>query len=216
MSTLGRAIAIRPGEGRSVALVAGAFAAVEAGRGLGEVGVDTLVLSRSGAEILPRLYFGLGLVGLVATLSYGVALSRSSSERFFPGLLVVIALLLGVEWLVALSGFEAILPLVWISVYAAGLLLLTAVWTVGGFVFDARQAKRLFPLLTSAAIVGSLAGFLSAIVVQRVVGAEMLIVAQLKVHEGGATLFAKMVRVETGEILSVAKVDMNTNVLKSS
>jgi hypothetical protein len=164
MSALIRAIAVRPGEGRSVLLVAGAFAAVEAGRGLGEVGVDTLVLSRSGADILPTLYIGLGLVGLVATLGYGIALSRSSSERFFPGLLAVLALILAAEWLIALTGFEAIFPLVWISVYAAGLLLLTAIWTVGGFAFDARQAKRLFPLLTSAAIVGSLAGFLSAIV----------------------------------------------------
>ena len=55
-----------------------------------------------------------------------------------------------------------------------------------------------------------------AVQVGKFIGAEMLIVAQLKVHEKGATLFAKMVRVETGEILSVAKVDMNTNVLKSS
>lgn len=63
MSALGRTMAIRPGEGRSVALVAGTFAAVEAGRGLGEVGVDTLVLSRAGAAILPALYIGPGARG---------------------------------------------------------------------------------------------------------------------------------------------------------
>ena len=44
--------------------------------------------------------------------------------------------------------------------------------------FDARQAKRLFPLLTSAAIVGSLAGFLSAIVIQRIVETRHLILAE--------------------------------------
>ncbi len=60
---------------------------------------------------------------------------------------MVLAAGLAVEWLIALSGVEAIFPFVWISVYAAGLLLLTAMWTVGGFTFDARQAKRLFPLL---------------------------------------------------------------------
>ena len=178
MDRLIRVFAIRRGEGRLVALVAGAFAAVEAGRGLGEVGVDTLVLSRSGAEVLPSLYIGLGLVGLIVTLSYGAALSRSRSEHFFPALLLLLAAVLAVEWLIALSGVEAIYPFVWISVYAAGLLLLTAMWTVGGFTFDARQAKRLFPLLTSAAIVGSLAGFLSAIVVQRIIGAEFLILAE--------------------------------------
>jgi len=178
MSRFARAVAIRPGEGRLVVLVAGAFAAVEAGRGLGEVGVDTLVLSRAGADILPTLYVGLGLLGLVITLGYGAALTRSSSQRFFPALLVLLASVLATEWLIALTGVEAIFPLIWISVYAAGLLLLTAIWTVGGFTFDARQAKRLFPLLTSAAIVGSLAGSLSAIVVQRILGAEVLILAE--------------------------------------
>lgn len=178
MNSIARLVAIRPGEGRLLALVAGAFAAVEAGRGLGEVGVDTLVLHTFGAGILPVLYLGLGLVGLVISLGYGVSLSRSSDPLFFPRLLLILAAVLGTEWLVVLAGVADILPLVWISVYAAGLLLLTAIWTVGGFTFDARQAKRLFPLVTSSAIVGSLTGFLSAIVIQRLVGAEALIAAE--------------------------------------
>ena len=178
MSRLARALAIRTGEGRLVVLTAGAFAAVEAGRGMGEVGVDTLVLDRFGVGAFPFLFIGLGLVGLVVSLAYGAALGRSASERFFPGVLLVLAAVLALEWLIALAGVEEVLPLVWISVYTAGLLLLTAMWTVGGFTFDARQAKRLFPLLTSAAIVGSLAGFLSAIAIQRVVGAEALILTE--------------------------------------
>jgi hypothetical protein len=146
MSALTRAVAIRPGEGRLVGLVAGAFAAVEAGRGLGEVGVDTLVLSRTGADVLPYLYIGLGLVGLTVTLAYGAALSRSSSQRFFPGLLVVLAAVLAVEWLIALSGAEAIFPLVWISVYAAGLLLLTGDEDVATF-FEATIGRERFEAL---------------------------------------------------------------------
>ena len=192
MSRLARALAIRSGEGRLVALTAGAFAVVEAGRGLGEVGVDTLVLSRFGVGAFPYLFIGLGLVGLVVSLSYGGALGRSASERFFPGVLLVLAGVLSLEWLIALAGVEQILPLVWISVYAAGLLLLTAMWTVGGFTFDARQAKRLFPLLTSAAIVGSLAGFLSAIAVQRIVGAEALILAEALLFAVSAGLLTRL------------------------
>ena len=68
------------------------------------------------------------------------------------------------------------------------MLLLTVTWTVAGAVFDARQAKRLFPLLTSAAIVGSLSGFLGAIVVQRLVGAEQLILAEAILFIGAAAL----------------------------
>ena len=35
---------------------------------------------------------------------------------------------------------------------------MTVIWTVAGATFDARQAKRLFPLLTAAAIAGSFVG----------------------------------------------------------
>lgn len=169
-------------------LAAGAFAAIEGGRGLGEVGIETLVVNRIGPQILPPLYIALGLVGLVVTLTYSTALSRSDSPRFFPLLLTFIAGVLGVEWMLALSGIEAVLMIVYVSVFAAGLLMLTAMWTVGGFTFDARQAKRLFPLLTSAAIVGSLAGFLTAIVVQRLVGAEALILAEAALFLAAAVL----------------------------
>ena len=48
-----RAIGIRPGEGRTVAFVAGLFAALEVGRGFGEIGVDTLVVSQIGPGVAP-------------------------------------------------------------------------------------------------------------------------------------------------------------------
>ena len=60
MNGLTRAIGVRPGEARTIALVARLFASLEAGRGFGEIGVDTLVVSRSGAGSLPYLFIGLG------------------------------------------------------------------------------------------------------------------------------------------------------------
>jgi uncharacterized protein YegL len=56
----------------------------------------------------------------------------------------------------------------------------------------------------------------AAVPVGRLVGAEVLIVSKLKVHSRGATLFARLIRVETGEVLSVAKVEMDERVLRSS
>ena len=55
-----RAIGIRPGEGRTVAFVAGLFAALEIGRGFGEIGVDTLVVSKIGPGSLPTCSSGSG------------------------------------------------------------------------------------------------------------------------------------------------------------
>src|SRR5688572_1821349 len=124
MDRLARAVAIRPGEGRLVALVAGAFATVEAGRGLGEVSIATLVVDELGSDVLPILYIGLGLVGLVATLTYGAALARSASARFFPAVLTLLAGIIALEWLVILVGPPVLLAVAWISIFAAGMLLL--------------------------------------------------------------------------------------------
>jgi hypothetical protein len=68
---LTRTAGIRPGEGRILGLVALLFMVLETGRGIGEVGVDTLVVSRFGADMLPYLFIGLGVTSLVAALAYG-------------------------------------------------------------------------------------------------------------------------------------------------
>src|SRR6478735_113548 len=92
-----RAIGIRPGEGRTVALVATLFAALEIGRGFGEIGVDTLVVSRFGAGSLPYLFVGLGTIGLVGSLVYGAALGRFGRVRLLAGLMAGAAVLLIAE-----------------------------------------------------------------------------------------------------------------------
>ena len=72
-----RAIGIRPGEGRTVAFVAGLFAALEVGRGFGEIGVDTLVVSKIGARRRsPTCSSGSGRSASITALAYGAALGR--------------------------------------------------------------------------------------------------------------------------------------------
>ena len=50
----------------------------------------------------------------------------------------------------------------------------------------------------------------------KLVGAELLIVAKLTLTKSGASLFARLVRVQTGEMLSVAKVQFGETVLDRS
>jgi hypothetical protein len=50
----------------------------------------------------------------------------------------------------------------------------------------------------------------------KMIGAELLIVTKLSVHGDKADLFAKLVRVETGEMLSVARATISGGVLGSS
>ena len=170
-----RLLAVRPGEGRLVASLAAMFAVVEAGRGLAEVGADTLVVDRFGAAVLPYLYVALGIVSLIVALGYGAALGRLPRRRLFGGLLAIFAAILVVERAALGVGAEAAIHVVYVSVAVVAALLTTIAWTVAAGTLDARQAKRLFPLCTSAAIAGTFGGTLLAGPIARVVGTENLI-----------------------------------------
>ena len=178
MNGLTRAIGVRPGEARTIALVALLFASLEAGRGFGEIGVDTLVVSRYGAGSLPYLFIGLGTASFVAALAYGAALGRLPRIPLLAGLPIGAAVVLLVERLLMATDHPATVPLAWLTVYAVGTIGVTIAWTMAGSVFDARQAKRLFPLCTGAAIAGSFVGTLLSGPVARAVGTPTLIVLE--------------------------------------
>lgn len=198
MSGLTRAAGIRPGEGRILARVALLFGALEMGRGFGEVGLDTLVVSRFGTGTLPYLYIGLGATSLVAALAYGAALGRVSRTPLLAGILVAAAALLLAGRLVIAGGLDGIVPVIWLVAYASGVIAGTISWTVAGSVFDARQAKRLFPLCTGAAIAGSFVGTLASGPVARVAGTELLIVIEAVLLAAVAVLIVSIAR--TGRV----------------
>ena len=88
MTRLRHLLAVRPEEARLVGRMAALFAVVEAARGVGEIGADTLVLGQIGPGALPYLYVGLGLTSLVAALAFGAAVGRLRRGPLFVGLLV--------------------------------------------------------------------------------------------------------------------------------
>jgi len=177
-----RGLGVRPGEGRIVGGVGLFFAILEAARGFGEVGAEAQLLARFGPSALPTtlpfLFIALGTVSLAVSLGYAVGLARVTRVRLFMGILVGVAGLLLAQRLVLAGGATGIVPVMWLTVFASGALSLTIAWTVAGATFDARQAKRLFPLLTGAAIGGSFTGTLASGPVARVAGVETLVVIE--------------------------------------
>ncbi|HET7494108.1 MAG TPA: cyclic nucleotide-binding domain-containing protein [Candidatus Limnocylindrales bacterium] len=161
-----RALGIRPGEGALVLRVAALFAVLEAAAGLGEVGAETQLVSHLGSTALsgtlPYLFIALGVVGLLVSLGYAVTLARVPRHRLFLTIVVGIAGLLVLQRLALAAGLDVVVPGMWLTVLTASAIDRTIAWTVAGSTFDARQAKRVFPLLTGAAIVGSFTGTLSA------------------------------------------------------
>ncbi len=195
---IARVLGVRPGEGRLVGGVAALFATLEGARGIGEVGADSLVFARFGPDALPTtlpyLYIALGMVGFVVSLGYAVALGRLPRVPLFVGVLFVVGALLVVQRIGLAMGATELVPLVWLTVFASSTINFTIAWTVSGATFDARQAKRLFPLLTSAAIAGSFIGTLVAGPVAGIVSVESLVVVQAGLLALAAVLLARLPR----------------------
>ena len=177
-----------------VGRMAALFATVEAARGVGEIGADTMVLGQLGPGFLPYLYVALGLTSLVASLGFGAAVGRLPRGRLFVALLLVLAGILAAERIVLAGGSEAVIPVVWLTVYVAGALVGTLVWAVAGWVLDARRAKRLFPLCASAAIVGGFVGMIGAGPLARVAGVDNLVLVQAVLLAGAAVLTRQVSR----------------------
>src|SRR4051812_37392343 len=117
LGRLRRAANVREDETAKIRLIALAFAALEAGRGLGEVGVNTLVLSRLPADALPWLYIPLGTISLIVAVAYGAALGRVAKARLFGITLVGVGGLLLLEF-VLLAAVPDVVPVAWLTVMA--------------------------------------------------------------------------------------------------
>ncbi|HET7010217.1 MAG TPA: Npt1/Npt2 family nucleotide transporter, partial [Anaerolineales bacterium] len=181
---------MRPQEVALVALTAGMFAAVQAGQGLGANTADALLFRRFGVEALPLLFIVLGGATFVVTLAYSAALSRVDPSRLSAWLLAGSAGLLIVARAAAAVTPSALYPVLWLLVGLTGALIGTLIWNIAGDLFDARQSKRLFPLLASSGILGSVVGNLMTGSLARSLGTENL----LLVDAGLLSMAALLVR----------------------
>src|SRR6266545_1029689 len=158
LNNLNAFLKIRPNEGRLVILVALLFACIQAGQGLGDNAASALFLLRFGVDFLPYMYMFLGGLTFITTLAYSVGLGRFERNRFYLSLILGLAALLVVERVALAADFRFLYPVLWLTINGIAMILGTLVWNVAGEVCDARQAKRLFPLFTSAGILGSVFG----------------------------------------------------------
>ena len=167
---------IKVDESRLVLLTALLFACVQAGQGMGDNASSTLFLLRYGVDFLPYMYVGAGALTFVITMAYSAGLGRFDKGKFFSWLIVGFGALLLIERLVILTSFQFIYPAIWLTVTGMGFVLGTFVWNLAGEVCDARQAKRLFPIFTSAGILGSVGGNAITGFIAKQFGAENLLV----------------------------------------
>lgn len=206
-------LAVRAGEGRTVAFLAGLFASIEAARGAGEVAYVTLFLSRLGPTYLPYLYIALGGVSLVVALGYGVGLGKLPRRPFLVGLLLAFAATLVVLRLTLASGAPIAFGVIGVAINVVNTIMLTLVWTIAATALDARQAKRLFPLCMSAAIAGGFVGTLAAGPLTALIGPENLVLLVAGLIVLGAAFAARIGTRATRTVRAQARRPAATSVL---
>ena len=174
-----RLLRLLPGERRVVAPAAAAAFASAAGLTLASSSIDALLFSRGGVEDLPVLYIFLGATMFLATLGVSVLLPRIGRGRAFLAVPAAIAAIAAGSRILLAVGVGWIYPALWLLRGASEFLLGMAVWGLAGLVTDTRQAKRFFPLIGGAAVLGQVLGGLATRPLAGWLGAENLILVWL-------------------------------------
>jgi AAA family ATP:ADP antiporter len=172
----GRSLGVRPGEGRSVALMTAHSFAMGASTVFFETAASALFLAQFDKTYLPWVYIAAALLNLGTGYAYASIKDRVSFARLMAGTLVFLLvsvvsvrvglLFSGAAWLVFAS-------LVWYRVLS--ILTDLEYWAVAARLYDVREAKRLFGLIGSGEVVARIAGAFSVPLLLRFMGVPNLI-----------------------------------------
>ncbi len=179
---------MQPDELPLVAVVGALFTALEAAAWIGDNTADALFLGRVGIAYLPIAYIAVGVAILLVSIAYSYGLTRTRHAPYFSAILVALAACLLVERLAIASGQALVYVAIWFTV--SPFLFGVIPWSLAGVVFDARQAKRVFPILAAATIIGAFAGNIATGPLAAVLGIEnvLLVIGLILVLGAGLIL----------------------------
>lgn len=183
-----RALRVRTGEGRLIALVAGLGFLISTGGSVGGNAVDALFFSRFGVANLPPLYVALGISTLFTTLLLSGLVSRGARGRLYVSIALVLAIVLLVERGLLALGESWVYPVIWLAMNLMGSVQGLLMWGLAALVCDTRQAKRLFPIVGAAGVLGGVVGGLATRPLAGVLHVENLLLVWSACLLGGFAL----------------------------
>ena len=141
---------------------------------------SALFLSEYGAVGLPYIFLATAVLAAGVSFGYSAALRRYSLLRVsFVSLLVCLAILLGCSAFMRLPPARpavAVVLYLWTAIF--GVLAASQFWMMASFVFDVRQAKRLFGLIGAGAIAGGITGgYITSLLAQDIGARNLILVA---------------------------------------
>jgi hypothetical protein len=158
LARLACGLKIRPGEGRLMLPLLGMIFAMAGGGAVGGNAVEGLLFARFGTRCLPQLFICLGVLNMISAVTGSGIIARGNRGRFYVRLPLALALVLAVERLLLAAGVSWFYPVSWLVMFSIGNLQALVGWGLAGLVCDARQAKRLFPLLAASGVLAAVVG----------------------------------------------------------
>lgn len=136
---------------------------------------NSLFLDRFGADQLVYMYMIIAVTATPIASFYGWTASRLSLPRLVGATTLFIVANLGIFWYLIGQQFGWLVYVfyVWVSLF--GVFTTSQLWLLANYVFDAREAKRVFPMISAGAIVGGMTGSLLTNLFAELVGTENLL-----------------------------------------
>lgn len=123
--------------------------------------VDTAFLKRYGPESIP-LMLVINAILTVIVFAFTNRLLRVFPDRIILSFfLIFCALMAPVSIFMISSGSKLVYPLIYQMMLLIDSVLFVHIWNMAGDMFDARQGKRIFPLITASQLLGTIAGSFS-------------------------------------------------------
>jgi len=157
---IGKALRIRPGEGRLVLLLQLQVFLIIAVLLIAKPAGNAIFLARFGSGALPYMFIVTALVAAIISTAYSQALKYFTILRvnlWSLGACLLLLLLFAI--IVPMPGSKDIVSVglyLWVALF--GVLAASQFWMMASLVFDVRQAKRLFGPIGAGAIAGGIVG----------------------------------------------------------
>jgi ATP/ADP translocase len=155
---------------------------------------ETAFLKRFGVEYLPMVYVANSIsTFLIMGLLTGI-MARLSGSRLLSYMLLFCGIsVAGLRFVVPL-GIEILYPVLFVLKSQYEVLLALLFWNMANDLFNTRQSKRLFPLITAGGVVGGIIGSFGTPFMARWLGIDNLMLTYLVTTVIGAFMVKRMSR----------------------
>ena len=153
---------------------------------------ETAFLKRYGVQYLPIVY----MINAVSTFFImGVLtgiMARTPDSRLLSYMLVASGALVGALRFVIPLGIDLLYPVLFLLKSQLEVLLALVFWNMANDLFNTRQSKRIFPLLTAGGVVGAILGSFATAPLAKIIHLDNLLLAYFVISVISAAVVRRM------------------------